>query len=89
MGQELTARTKYRGLVRKRLMPVAIDGPVPESGTPLTFDGKDAGEMRSGLDGLGIALVRLEAAEAAAAAGRPIEAGPAKLVPQRPDWARF
>lgn len=89
MGQELTARTKYRGLVRKRLMPVAIDGPVPEPGTPLTFDGKDAGEMRSGQDGLGIALVRLEAAEAAAAAGRPIEAGPAKLVPQRPEWARF
>ncbi|WP_374449156.1 folate-binding protein YgfZ [Stella sp.] len=89
MGQELTARTKYRGLVRKRLMPVAIEGPVPEPGTPLTFDGKDAGEMRSGRDGLGLALVRLEAAEAAAAAGRPLEAGPAKLVPHRPDWARF
>ncbi|BBK38141.1 glycine cleavage system protein T [Allostella sp. ATCC 35155] len=89
MGQELTARTKYRGLVRKRLMPVAIDGPMPEPGTPLTFDGKDVGEMRSGQDGLGLALVRLEAAEAATAAGRPIEAGPAKLVPQRPDWARF
>ncbi|MGE0717933.1 MAG: folate-binding protein YgfZ, partial [Alphaproteobacteria bacterium] len=26
MGQELTARTKYRGLVRKRLMPVTIEG---------------------------------------------------------------
>ncbi|BBK31067.1 hypothetical protein EDC65_1491 [Stella humosa] len=89
MGQELTARTKYRGLVRKRLMPVAIDGPVPAPGTPLLFDGKDAGEMRSGIDGLGLALVRLEAAEAAAAAGRPLEAGPSRLVPQRPEWARY
>ena len=26
MGQELTARTRYRGLVRKRLLPVAIEG---------------------------------------------------------------
>ncbi|MBL8677325.1 MAG: folate-binding protein YgfZ, partial [Alphaproteobacteria bacterium] len=26
MGQELTARTKYRGLVRKRLFPVKIEG---------------------------------------------------------------
>ncbi len=32
MGQELTARTRYRGLVRKRLMPVAIEGPAPEFG---------------------------------------------------------
>ncbi|BBK41397.1 glycine cleavage system protein T [Allostella vacuolata] len=89
MGQELTARTKYRGLVRKRLMPVEIEGPVPAPGTPLFFDGKDAGEMRSGVDGLGLALVRLEAAAASAAAGRPIEAGASRLVAKRPDWARF
>lgn len=89
MGQELTARTKYRGLVRKRLMPVAIDGAVPEPGTPLSFDGKDAGEMRSGIDGIGMALIRLEAAEAAASANRPIEAGASRLFPQRPEWAKF
>ncbi len=29
MGQELTARTKYRGLVKRRLVPVAIAGPTP------------------------------------------------------------
>jgi folate-binding protein YgfZ len=29
MGQELTARIKYRGLVKKRLLPVRIEGPVP------------------------------------------------------------
>ncbi|MGE0726075.1 MAG: folate-binding protein YgfZ [Alphaproteobacteria bacterium] len=85
MGQELTARTKYRGLVRKRLMPVAIDGPTPPPGTPLTLDGQDAGEMRSAVDGLGLALVRLEAFQS----GRPIEAGAARLTPARPDWAQF
>ena len=26
MGQELTARTKYRGLLKRRLVPVAVDG---------------------------------------------------------------
>ncbi len=31
VGQDLTARTKYRGLVRKRLMAVEVDGPSPES----------------------------------------------------------
>ena len=27
MGQELTARTRYRGLVRKRLFPVIVEVP--------------------------------------------------------------
>ena len=27
VGQELTARTKYRGLIKKRLFPVTIAGP--------------------------------------------------------------
>ena len=29
VGQELTARTKHRGLVKKRLLPVRVDGPLP------------------------------------------------------------
>ena len=89
MGQELTARTKYRGLVRKRLMPVAIDGPTPAPGTPLTIDGQDAGEMRSGIEGIGLALVRLEALQAATDAGKTIVAGESRLTPSRPGWAQF
>ena len=34
MGQELTARTKYRGLIKRRLFPVRIDGPLPREKTP-------------------------------------------------------
>src|SRR5689334_15101230 len=47
MGQELTARTRYRGLVRKRLLPVKIEGPAPEVGAPLLAGGQEAGEIRS------------------------------------------
>ena len=32
VGQELTARTKHRGLVKKRLLPVRVDGPLPAAG---------------------------------------------------------
>ena len=39
MGQELTARTKYRGLVKRRLVPVAINGAVPEPGMPVMRSG--------------------------------------------------
>ncbi len=35
MGQELTARTKYRALIKKRLFPVRVEGTLPEAGTPI------------------------------------------------------
>src|SRR6266513_2268895 len=60
IGQELTARTKYRGLVKRRLMPVTIDGPTPVPGTAVTADGREVGEMRSSRGGLGLALLRIE-----------------------------
>jgi tRNA-modifying protein YgfZ len=89
VGQELTARMKYRGLVRKRLMPVAFEGPPPAPGTPIRLDGKDAGEMRSGQDGRGIALLRLEQVARAAEGGPPLLADATVVIPHKPDWARF
>jgi folate-binding protein YgfZ len=85
IGQELTARTKYRGLIKKRLMPVAIDGPLPEPGTLILRDGQEAGEIRSGRAGLAVALVRLDAIEA----GTPLVAGEATVRPLRPAWAKY
>jgi folate-binding protein YgfZ len=85
IGQELTARTKYRGLIKKRLMPVAIDGALPEPGTLVTrADGSEAGEIRSGLDGLALALIRFEALDA----GGPLTAGSARVEPLPPGWLR-
>ncbi len=86
LGQELTARTKHRGTVRKRLVPVAIDGPVPACGTPVTVGGEEAGEMRTALPGLGLALLRLEFLDERAA-GAAFVAGAARLTPRRPAWA--
>lgn len=84
VGQELTARTHYRALIKKRLMPVIIDGPTPAPGTPLTAGNAEAGEMKSGRDGLGLALVRLEPWRAAP--GGVLTAGAARLTPQPPAW---
>jgi tRNA-modifying protein YgfZ len=89
VGQELTARMKYRGLVRKRLMPVAFEGPPPAPGTPIRLDGKDAGEMRSSQDGHGIALLRLEQVARAAEGGGPLLADTTEVIPHKPDWAKF
>lgn len=83
MGQEVTARTKYRGLVKKRLMPLGVAGDLPAPGTPITKDGKAVGEVRSGAGPLALGLVRLEALEG------PLTAGDATLTPRKPDWAAF
>ena len=86
MGQELTARTKYRGLVKRRLFPVKIDGPLPEPGAPVAFNGADAGTIKSGAGDRAIALLRLQVIEDARAAGAPLTSGAAKITPIRPAW---
>jgi folate-binding protein YgfZ len=85
IGQELTARTKYRGLIKKRLFPVRIAGPAPEPGAIVTFDGREAGEMRSSRDGAGLALLRLEMVGKAAK----LAAGDATIEPLTPDWMQL
>lgn len=87
MGQELTARTRYRGLIRKRLMPVTISGPTPAPGTIIHHGEAEAGEMRSSAGDLGLALIRLEAFQASG--GQGLRCGEATLTARRPDWAKF
>jgi hypothetical protein len=92
VGQELTARTKHRGLVKKRLVPVRIHGPLPAVGTVVRRGEREAGEMRSsvpganGTDGIGLALLRLEQLTPMAAASGPLRAGEATLTPAPPLW---
>jgi folate-binding protein YgfZ len=87
MGQELTARTKYRGLVKKRLMPVEVVGQVPAPGTVIKFGDAEAGEMRSSCGKLGLALIRLEQFKASGGAG--LVADGATLDALKPKWAVF
>jgi folate-binding protein YgfZ len=86
VGQELTARMHYRALLKKRLLPVEIEGDVPEIGTPVTYNGQDAGEMRTGMGDQGIALLRLEMVLAAVKDEKPLMAGESKITPKHPPW---
>jgi hypothetical protein len=85
MGQELTARTKYRGLVRKRLLPVKVEGPLPAPGSPIEHDGQEVGEIRSGAGDRALALLRLEAVRAAGE----LTSGPSRIWPEIPAWMRL
>ena len=63
IGQEVTARTRHRGLVKRSYAPVRIDGPV-EAPAPILADGRDAGTLFSAIEDnegmLGLASIRLE-----------------------------
>ena len=85
IGQELTARTHYRALIKKRLMPVEIAGAAPPPGTPLRVDGVEVGEMKSAAGPRGPALIKLEAWRKAGT----LDAGGAKVTPVQPGWMKF
>ncbi|KAF0118926.1 MAG: aminomethyltransferase [Rhodospirillaceae bacterium] len=86
VGQEVITRSKYRGVLKKRLMPVAIDGPVPDPGTPLWLEEREAGEMRSAVEGIGLAVLWLDALAEAQRTARPIHTGSTRLTPRPPEW---
>jgi folate-binding protein YgfZ len=81
MGQELTARTKYRGLIKRRLLPVETQGTLPPPGTAIEADGREVGTLRHGQGNRAMATLRLDALSAAlTAAGQRV-----RVI--RPDWA--
>lgn len=66
IGQETTSRMKRRGTIKNRMLPIAYDGPAPAFGAEVLVGELRAGEMLSGAEGRGIALVRLDRALGAA-----------------------
>ncbi len=85
MGQELTARTKYRGLVRKRLLPIDIDGPTPEVGSLIMNDDREAGTIKSIHGNAGLAMIRLERIGEDAK----LTAGDANVTVHIPEWVQL
>jgi len=84
IGQELTARTHYRALIKKRLMPVTIEGPTPPRGAPLTTaEDLEAGEIKSAANGKGLALVRLDKLDG------PLHVGDARVTAHKPAWIKL
>jgi folate-binding protein YgfZ len=82
MGQELTARTRYRGLLKRRLLPVSAES-LPPPGTPVTAGERVVGDMRSSREGVGLALLRLDALNLR------LEAGGVPLAVNIPAWVRL
>jgi tRNA-modifying protein YgfZ len=89
VGQEVVSRMEHRGTARSRIVPVRFDGPQPPPETVVTAGGRGLGRILSGHDGRGLALIRLDRAAAASAAGEPLVAGDTGLSLEKPEWARY
>jgi tRNA-modifying protein YgfZ len=75
VGQEVVSRMKHRGTARKRIARVKLSGPSPAPGTPVLDRELAVGALGSSSGREALALLRLDRAEEATAAGRTLSAG--------------
>ena len=75
VGQEVVSRMKHRGTARKRVARVKLSGPSPAPGTPVLDRELAVGALGSSSGREALALLRLDRAEEAKAAGRTLSAG--------------
>ncbi len=90
VGQEVVSRMQHRGTARTRVVPLIYrEGIVAEPGVDVTAGDRVLGKTGTAANGRGLAMIRLDRAENALAAGETIRAGglPVRIV--KPDWIRF
>ena len=80
VGQENTARMHHRDKVRRRLVPLHIEGDPGDATDIADAAGRGAGTLRSRHGATGIAHLRIEAADG------PLHIGAATATVQRPAW---
>ena len=80
VGQENTARMHHRDKVRRRLVPVTLDGDPGDAGEVRDGEGRACGRLRSRRGDLAIVHLRLEAAD------DPLWLGDAAVTVRRPAW---
>jgi folate-binding protein YgfZ len=74
VGQEVVSRMKHRGEVRKRVVRVRLAGSAPAPGTPVTDGALAIGALGAAAGDKALALLRIDRAAQAQAAGRPLDA---------------
>ena len=74
IGQEVVSRMQHRGTTRKRIVKVAYSGEVPVPGMEIKAGDMLVGTMGSSAGRRGLAMLRLDRADEAKAAGMPLVA---------------
>jgi len=86
VGQEVTARSKYRGQVRKFIYQAHAADALPLPGTPVMLEGVPAGELRSSAGNIGLALLNVAMVEKAQAGNMNFHAEGIAFKPTLPPW---
>ncbi|MGX9991075.1 CAF17-like 4Fe-4S cluster assembly/insertion protein YgfZ [Rhizobium sp. Z1P35] len=87
VGQEVVSRMQHRGTARRRVVTVSAATALPATGTEITAGGKPVGTLGSVEGGSGLAIVRIDRAGAAMAAGTPLLAGETPVSLTLPAWS--
>jgi len=80
VGQETTSRMKRRGVIKSRLLPIAVEGAAPAAGTEVLKGELRAGSTLSAVDGMALAVMRLDRLDGELT----VDGRPAR--PATPDW---
>jgi folate-binding protein YgfZ len=75
IGQEVVSRMHHRATARTRPVRFALDAPAPETGAAVLAGDKPIGTMGSAAGRHGLALIRIDRAADALAAGSPLTSG--------------
>ncbi|URK88155.1 folate-binding protein YgfZ [Rhizobium sp. RCAM05350] len=87
VGQEVVSRMQHRGTARRRVVIVAAETALPETGTPLTVKSRPIGTLGSVIGSSGLAIVQIDKTGEAIAAGEPILAGDVTVTLTLPGWS--
>jgi folate-binding protein YgfZ len=88
MGQELTARTHYRGLIKKRYFPFSFEGQMPVRGHRILSQEFEVGEVMAITETCGLGLFNLERVKPFIKEERPIVFEGASYTVTVPDYLK-
>lgn len=89
VGQEVTARSRFRATLRKFIHCVRSDAMLPPFATPVLAGEREAGAMASSRGNIGLAFLRLEEVERAQTESLPLMAQGIPLRVNLPFWHRI
>jgi folate-binding protein YgfZ len=88
VGQEVVSRMQHRGTARTRTVRITVESAPPEPGATILAGDKSLGTIGSSAGGHGLALIRIDRAADALAAGLPLTAGGIAIRLAEPDDVR-
>lgn len=87
VGQEVVSRMQHRSTARRRVVILSADASLPATGTEITIGGKPIGALGTVAGHRALAIVRIDKAGEAMAAGEPILAGDVPVTVALPSWS--